>query len=64
MDDVTTLIATVDMRGVSPAALETEVRATLARLGVELIPCGWAPDPDTIAELAGADRLHVIDLNP
>ncbi|MEU0078518.1 hypothetical protein ABZY58_11530 [Micromonospora tulbaghiae] len=61
---VVTVVATLDLGNVPPAAVEAEIRATLARLGARLVPCGWAPDPDTIADCTGADRVDVLDLNP
>ena len=60
---LTTLVATVDLNGVPTALVEAEVRNALARLGVGLVPCDWAPDPDTIADCTGADRINVLDLN-
>ncbi|MEU9887963.1 hypothetical protein [Sphaerisporangium sp. NPDC051011] len=63
MKEVATVVATVDLNGVSPDALKALMRGSLVALGVEFVPSGWAPDPDTIADLVEADRLHVIDLN-
>jgi hypothetical protein len=55
-------------------SVETAVRDALKRNDARLLaPCGWSPDPDTIAEcLDGSERLdglpfgmvRVVDLNP
>jgi hypothetical protein len=55
-------------------SVETAVRDALKRNDARLLaPCGWSPDPDTIAEcLGGSERLddspfdmvRVLDLNP
>ncbi|WP_047892590.1 hypothetical protein [Micromonospora sp. RV43] len=60
---VTTIVATVALGDVAPQLADWRVRAALADLGVALVPCRWAPDPDTIAECAGADKATVLDLN-
>ena len=63
MARLTTIVATVRAGGVSQTRIEAEIRATLTRLGVELeIPCGWAPDPDVIAECTET-KVAVIDIN-
>lgn len=69
-----TVTATVYMPGrvTDPAAwrqaLAEHVREALAFVGARLVPCDWAPDPDTIAEACGLDPAHepvtVLDLNP
>ncbi|MFI0481731.1 hypothetical protein [Actinomadura sp. 9N215] len=61
--EATTIVVTVDPTGTSSERITAEVRATLARLGVEVIPCAWSPDPDTIAECSNVDRVTVLDLN-
>jgi hypothetical protein len=55
-----TIVATVDT-----SLSEDEIRAgiTAALDGCELIPCNWAPDPDTISENCDRDVV-VVDLNP
>lgn len=62
--NLTTVVATVDLGGVPRERVEAEIRAALAKLGARLVPCGWAPDPDTIADHTDADRVEVLDLNP
>jgi hypothetical protein len=45
--------------------VEAGVRAALAALGVELLPCNWAPDPDTIwdATPAAGQPIRLVDVN-
>lgn len=65
MTQTATVVATVNRPAdVSEERLRAAVEETLAVLGCELIPCGWAPDPDTIAECSEVDEVSVVDLNP
>lgn len=43
--------------------IERAVRDALAAVGADLVPCNWAPDPDTIADATAADRIELVDLN-
>jgi hypothetical protein len=45
-------------------ALEAKIRERLNGIDFNICPCGWAPDPDTIAEYTiDADEITVIDLS-
>jgi hypothetical protein len=44
--------------------LGEQITATAERLGFRIVPCGWAPDADTIADSVDADEVVVVDLNP
>ena len=49
----------------SAEEVEAAVRASLTSVGLELVPCNWAPDLDTIAEQTGVPfgTNQLIDLN-
>jgi hypothetical protein len=65
MTELATIVATVKLpEGVTPADLRGAVADALDRVGARLAPCGWAPDPDTVAEQCNADTVAVVDLNP
>lgn len=55
-----TIVATVDTD-----LDEAEIRARIgqALTGCELIPCNWAPDPDTISENCEFRAITVVDMN-
>jgi hypothetical protein len=60
-----TLVATGYTETADPEDIDSAVRAALASVGVELIPCAWAPDLDTVADAADLayGDLTLIDLN-
>ncbi|MEV4437512.1 hypothetical protein AB0K09_00595 [Streptomyces sp. NPDC049577] len=63
--ELATIVATVELpEGVTPADLQAAVEQALAGLRARLVPCGWAPDPDTIGDVMGARSVTVVDLNP
>lgn len=68
-----TYVATVRLsaRGSEPATaaavdrLRDAILDLLAEYGAELLPCGWAPDGDTITDAIGGGRpVTVVDMNP
>lgn len=73
LDAFVTVVATVRVpaRGTEATTaaavdrLRSAVLDTLAAEGVELVPCDWAPDGDTITDAIGQERpVTVMDLNP
>jgi hypothetical protein len=55
-----TIVATVDTE-LSEDEIRFRIDAALD--GCELIPCNWAPDPDTISDATDFRDIHVVDMN-
>lgn len=68
---VATIRTTADEARIRAAFLNA-IETPLEEYDTALVPCGWAPDPDTIADCtdpldpdeADLHRVEVIDLNP
>jgi hypothetical protein len=62
-----TFVITVDNAARGPTAMVADLRNamldTANRLGWRLVPCNWAPDPDTISDATGGRDIEVVDLN-
>ena len=59
-----TVVATCES-DMHPEQVAQFVHALLGALPVTLIPCGWAPDPDTIGDnIRPMREVTVIDMNP
>jgi len=62
-----TIILTVALNGADLVQLGDLIALTAEDLGCEVVPCGWAPDLDTIADAtpgADYDSMVLVDLNP
>jgi len=56
----------IDTDAAAQEKLREAVVDLIAAHGGVLVPCGWAPDEDTIADAAGVEYgdIEVFDLNP
>lgn len=62
-----TVVLTVKLNGADVVQLGDLIAMVAEDLDCEIVPCGWAPDRDTIADCvpgADYDTLVLIDLNP
>jgi hypothetical protein len=62
----TTVVATLDLSDEATRTMfEQALRALVTEHKLNLLPCGWAPDPDSILDATpDASRIIVLDMNP
>lgn len=61
-----TLVATLDIGDDDArASFESAFRNLVFEHGLTLLPCGWAPDAESILDVTpGVDDVDVLDMNP